>query len=597
MSQMFDIFEDLKKETENLQVKLNELSLQEDSEYNKFFNKLERFFNYVDTRNVEYLDDEFQYLKNFDSAKENREPSTDNESIKSQRTRNTNAEKPIKIKQEKISIASAISTSTGSKTDDAEEMPAPKLVPKKKKKPQIKMEETFTRTTRSKVRTNQEPAPEIKTDRCSDVVIQDTTITHIDITGDSEVPLPKNVLNVPKASKPVNSPIVRVTRSKVKSKQSANITAQTVYEDAQSNLPNENEAVQQNDATMIIENPVIKPGDVPSEPTILKNYPKSPARIKSKKDQIREIFSPFEKTTTKKKIEAFENLGTCKTPQSATKIPISKQKIYPASATKYNTPTSNKFMPKNCSTTKTDRALPGSSSFLESGLSMKALQTSQAEFREIEKRRQQKEMEALRKKEAMILAAAEEKKRKREEKLLKVQQQKELLEKEQQYKLEKQRLKEEKHKLAMAEKEKCRMKSKEELEKKRMLIKEKAKATKEIPIYLTTKIPPLPTADCYDSDDEKYVKKSKYYLPWCESNTLYNQLLRQHYGIKSRRKLMQCVNQTPNLLEIFEDIDPKKMKRKSSAEWKVPPRYTLFSTTRDTHFSEDSEGESNGTCR
>lgn len=52
-----------------------------------------------------------------------------------------------------------------------------------------------------------------------------------------------------------------------------------------------------------------------------------------------------------------------------------------------------------------------------------------------------------------------------------------------------------------------------------------------------------------------------------------------------------CIQaQTPDLQEIFEIIDPRKLKRTSSAIWKKPPRYTLMPTLEDTiEFSEDSD--------
>lgn len=35
----------------------------------------------------------------------------------------------------------------------------------------------------------------------------------------------------------------------------------------------------------------------------------------------------------------------------------------------------------------------------------------------------------------------------------------------------------------------------------------------------------------------------------------------------------QC---TPDLRELFHGIDPKKLKRSSSANWKTPPRYSMM---------------------
>lgn len=132
-------------------------------------------------------------------------------------------------------------------------------------------------------------------------------------------------------------------------------------------------------------------------------------------------------------------------------------------------------------------------------------------------RTKEKTSEALRKKEALLHAQSEERKRKREEKQLKAQQLREMKEKEKQHYLEMTgKQKEQRARMVNKEKQDYLQKQKEEMDLKRLLVVKRAAEErkkleeekrrqlmeKKKPIYMTTAMPLLPTADCYDSDSE-----------------------------------------------------------------------------------------------
>ncbi|XP_057656880.1 inner centromere protein [Diorhabda carinulata] len=681
--------QDLFKETD---LKLFEQLRIKETEINE---KLINYVKFVETGDVIYLKKQMELLQGKDgstdeTAKENVEPSC---SIMPKRTTRqhsrANADKNplpvIAIKMEKMSIVPSTNSTESKNDDSAEEMPAPALLPPRKKKIKNEPKEPVHRSTRTKTR-NKKFQDELEVEKAdrgkpSDVIIQNTTVTMIDITDDKDSDNEKkkerttemepevstrstrtktrlqkkkeeneeaekrneqnesqiitnNTKRQDKGGKP-KKPVKQISSSSDESEE--NKSAQTEYEDAISNLEGNNAdepteiqsttmvVVPAFDRTVVVDKPKMIHNDlvenkVASSPPNAKatngqSDCKTPSNTKSKKAQIKEIFSPFDKTSTKKKVEAFEKLGNAsKVLVSTSKIPVlddneSKNKPY--------TPFTNKFLPKSCSTSRINRMTPQSSSNNDSCLSTKtlsALKASQAEYREREKRRQEKEQEAQLKKEALLQAQAEEKRRKREEKQLKVQQQKELIQKEKEKLLEIQRLKLEKHKQAIAEKEEKLQKNREEAEKKRLLAKNKAKLAKQsesssdnggkvpesgqakrtlqnhVPIYMMSKPPLLPTEDCYDSDDEISTKKNARTPSWCKEEylkrPLYTQLVA---GEKIKNSLFCCQTHSPDLIEIFEIIDPKKLKRTSSANWRKPPRYTLFSVTNDILFSEDSD--------
>lgn len=362
----------------------------------------------------------------------------------------------------------------------------------------------------------------------------------------------------------------------------------------------------------------------------------------SKKNK--EIFSPYEKSSTKKKVEAFEKLqnNTPDSPsfKSKTKFEQERNLKRDGSSTcrsKLATPAHSKFLPKGCSTSKIDRMLHRNDTSIStdpvlSSKSHSALKASRDEFRERERRKQEKEKEALKKREALLEELSEQKRKKREEKHLKAQIQREQMEKETLKKLEAQKLREEKYQQAMAEKEEKIQRLRLEAERKRLLAKKKAEEHKEKvkeelklnetttietndlaklallkqqqerdlqqqlpprPIYMVTRAPLLPTTDCYDSDESG--EGNHHIVP--ESWTKDRELNKIQYAIlcageKVKNTFFSRQIHTPDLIEIFEYIDPKKLKRTSSAIWRKPPRYTLFAETSKVHFSEDEDEES-----
>ncbi|XP_028137828.1 histone-lysine N-methyltransferase, H3 lysine-79 specific isoform X2 [Diabrotica virgifera virgifera] len=644
--------------------------------------RLQNFVKYAETGDISYLKKEMERLKlegkePIKESKENVEPNTLSTSVLPKRTTRQKTATPadatftsipqIRIKQEKFSMISVDPKLPSSETNDTNQQPeqagemlAPTALPPKKKKIKEEPVEPVKRSTRTKTKKILEYS-EICNGKPSDVMIQNTTVTMIDITEDKESDNEKRQTKKETASLTVEATTeTRSTRTKTRQKKQAqeekkpeelaveapqpktrknkrnNGEAEkkvggkrsksssssdkdenkSDYEDAVSNFDPSEQAPVMN-ATMVVEKPkVLKQIEDKHES---ENYRTPPP---TKKGQIKEIFSPYDKTSLKKKVEAFEKLGSSSNIlESASKIPIREDANTDPVKSKQYTPFTNKFMPKTTSTSlKMNRLVSCNSTSKDTSVSMKslsALKASQAEYRELEKRRQEKEKEAQLKKEALLLAQAEEKRRKREEKQLKAQQQRDMIQKEREKQLEIQKLKEEKYKQAVAEKEEKLQKMKEEAEKKRLLAKHKAKVAKESqsaeektienernldkgktkrdqndnkPIYMTTRPPLLPTDDCFDSDDEEYRNK-KYIKPrWSRDDVLKRQLYVQlKAGEKIKNTLFCCQTHSPDLIDIFETIDPKKLKRTSSAIWKKPPRYTLFSTTSDIHFSEDSD--------
>lgn len=654
-------------------------------------NNLHNYIKYLETNDNSYLVKETEKLKakKLEALKENVEPNT---SVLPQKkttqkktasladTTYTTAQ--IVIKKEKISnisadssssIASSIHSETsviknGIVKDAISDMPAPSKVPPRKKKIKAEPLETTTRSTRTRTKPKQyyESPEKSSRGKPSDVIVQNTTVTMIDLSEDKDPDTERKTkddqqstrttrtktrqkkhLEVEQPKKEVESKIETKHSKRIRSKSSSedvvenvkkskstsshdqevNETGQTDYEDAVSNLcPADIENIDIQNATMVINSTMVvenpkknKTTKVQGEPEAKKPDWKTPPKTKSKKQQIKEIFSPYENKSLKKKVEAFEKFGSAsKESANPSKIPLLKEHGTsgdPGSALKSKpyTPFSNKFIPKTCSTVDVNKNHPRSqkksSLYNDSGTSMRclsALKASQAELREREKRRQEKEAEGQLKKDALLQAQAEEIKRKREEKQLKAQQQRELLEKEREKNLELQRLKDEKHKQTVTEKEEKIQKTKEEVEKKRLLAKNKAKILREkerlaaqkqdngLPIYMTTKANLLPTEDCYDSDDDEYEFHRKNYTKpnWSRDNAMYKQLYTQLIaGEKIKNTLFCCTNHNVDLVEIFENIDPRKLKRTSSAQWRKPPRYTLFSETSEIHFSEDSDDE------
>lgn len=127
--------------------------------------------------------------------------------------------------------------------------------------------------------------------------------------------------------------------------------------------------------------------------------------------------TPSHKAAVEKKGDTLEKV------QKTTRIPKKSASSEGVGLnSKAQTPLSTKFKPLTCSTSKATKMYPAKKVCTPTGsaLSNSAMKTTQAEYREREKRRLEKEQEALKKKEALLQATAEEKRKKREEKQMKV---------------------------------------------------------------------------------------------------------------------------------------------------------------------------------
>ncbi|KAH0821287.1 hypothetical protein GEV33_001504 [Tenebrio molitor] len=372
--------------------------------------------------------------------------------------------------------------------------------------------------------------------------------------------------------------------------------------------------------------------DDESKDQVTKKNPPKPIRTVSKPPK--EIFSPFEHNPVKKKVAAFEKLKEieeanaipARITRTKTKAKVNQQEEPESNEATENAvksavkekakvfkPLTSKFLPTFTSPamkqSRTNASNVSSESLL-SGKSASALKASQAEYRERENKRIEKEKEAKKKRDALILAQIEESKRKREEKQLKAQQQREAPEK------EKLKLKDKRHKQWMAGQEERKQKHKQELEKnilgKIRAIKEKKeeqrieekmkvatlakqneemsrmpqKKKSQVPLYLRTEAPLLPTDDCYDSDAEEY-RNSDDEPEWASEKILecmQKCQLTAREAVKNTFFSVQA--QTPDLQDIFEVITPHKLKRSSSAVWHKPPRCTMIPTLED-HVETD----------
>ncbi|XP_011498846.1 PREDICTED: inner centromere protein A [Ceratosolen solmsi marchali] len=78
-----------------------------------------------------------------------------------------------------------------------------------------------------------------------------------------------------------------------------------------------------------------------------------------------------------------------------------------------------------------------------------------------------------------------------------------------------------------------------------------------------------------ESDDEN---KPKHQIPpWASKHVRQTQLaMQQHIPMKFVLKFFDAKKCTPDLRDLFQGIDPKKLKRSSSAIWKTPPRFSMM---------------------
>ncbi|KAF2898300.1 hypothetical protein ILUMI_07871 [Ignelater luminosus] len=333
----------------------------------------------------------------------------------------------------------------------------------------------------------------------------------------------------------------------------------------------------------------------------------------NKKTNLKQVFSPYASSPVKQRVQAFEKLrveANCDLPPRMTRTKTKakakeQQEIIQDNANE--TPQSNLknyakqgAIPKVKSLLTNNGAasekykqkgyLTNQSSTDNTSISAKpksAIKSSQAEFRERELKRKQKEAEALSKKEALIQALTEEKKRKREERQIRAQQTRDAIEKDKQKVLESaERIKQEKLKQMLAEKEEKLLKQREEAARKRAIAQKKAAEEKQkeelkrleqerakklcdkdnIPPYLKHETPMLPTEDCYDSDDSNAGKS--FTVPAWQKKELLITRLKCLRSLGKQKQGLYCNGpRTVNLKEFFPSIEPHKLKRTSSAIW------------------------------
>ncbi|XP_060533744.1 inner centromere protein isoform X2 [Cylas formicarius] len=309
----------------------------------------------------------------------------------------------------------------------------------------------------------------------------------------------------------------------------------------------------------------------------------------------KEIFSPYAKSTTKKKVEAFEKL------QSAISVPkkntaIKTSNVTPIAAKEQGKilTSADKFIPSNSGSSKISKLISHQYNAM-SRENLIGMKKTQKELGDKHVKNQEREL-AQKKKEAMLQASSEAKKKLNEEKQLKVLQQRKMIEAEKQKLIEMQKMKEERLRQREAQREESALKQKLENER-RLLAKKKLQETqmqtkanqeKRAPVYMTMQAPKLPTNDCYDSDDPDY--KNVVPPSWCVGEAArMTQLIMLTAGGTIKNTLFSRHAQTPNLQDIFETIDPKKLKRSSSQLWRQPPRYTMMPELNDTKFSDDED--------
>ncbi|KAL3287772.1 hypothetical protein HHI36_002234 [Cryptolaemus montrouzieri] len=429
-----------------------------------------------------------------------------------------------------------------------------------------------------------------------------------------------------------------------------NMSGRTEYEDANSELdgksgdatfskktvetsPTKSNA-QIMDKTMIIEKPQASRLLVPSNAEDLLTDDESMEEQKTSpqkavKNCKKEVFSPYDQSPVKKKVEAFEKIKDNKA-KAAAKLntsrilsQIEENKGNVKEKAKCFTPVATKLLskPGSSSASGISKYIGYKSaindSTIKSSTPMKSpiQHTSRTDFKLREMKRQEREKE-LQKKELAKRAMSEDRRKKFEEKMLKVQQQKETLEREKIKALEAQRLKEEKHKMLLQQREEKYKLMRKENETKRLLAKQRAEEKKkeeeaqklasqeklneikkaeitnfraqvaqkaiELPIYMRKAAPLLPTYDCYDSDDENN-RQTKHIAAWTQKrNLISDAIMQEDIGHKIKNTFFCCQSHRIDLREIFEQIDARKLKRTSSAVWERAPRFTML-----PHFEED----------
>nr|XP_022913745.1 inner centromere protein A-like [Onthophagus taurus] len=299
--------------------------------------------------------------------------------------------------------------------------------------------------------------------------------------------------------------------------------------------------------------------------------------IKTKKTTTKKpIFSQYETSPVKKRVEAFEKLGAeiaAQTQSTSRKNNIKENSIKPSYTIKSKqiTPLKSGIPTYTNGPLSSSKMQTASKSALKNTLPPKTisnLKASQQEYIEREARRREKEQEALRKKEALLQAKQEEIKRKNEEKQLKLAHLKAKQEAE-----EMERIKEQ-QKQAKAEKYSHKKQPQKKMER---------------PLYMDVTAPLLPLDDCFDSDDERQEKQERVERPgWTRTRQLLPSLMRVTYaGMDFTNTFFMRKATTPNLEDLFGPMNSNKLKRTSSAIWTKPPRFTLIPIPQ--HDEEDGD--------
>ncbi|KAL1509311.1 hypothetical protein ABEB36_004073 [Hypothenemus hampei] len=462
------------------------------------------------------------------------------------------------------------------------------------------------RTTRTRTIKKHTTAEESKNDEKTQQTNPEVRITRTELTKETIDTEKDQVSNIP-SSCPESV------------EESANSTTQTIYQDAQASpqptisttMPlNTTVTIQPKSQTALNANDVKAAQQPPISLNIFENSSNNElftddesldekGKTTSKNPITttkvgKEIFSPYVKTTLQKKVEAFESLEKTKIISQnlgakPKRLPGQSSAVKEKATLLQSLTPLGKSHPKACSTTKVSRLLSQNLQNLSSN-NQSLLKSNLKD--PVEKYKKQKEREqALKKKEALLQERTEKRRKLNEEKQLKAQQQRQALEEaEKQRLVEIQKQLDEKYmrQLELKKQEKLKQEQEKKRQEQKDRLRELQRKEENMPIYMTTKAPRLPTDDYYDSDDPDYDTHKITYPRWCEREQLRTmELLVLSAGQRLKNTVFLLHAQTPDLQQIFEHISPEKLKRTSSAVWKKPPRYTHMPDLDETRFSDD----------
>ncbi|XP_063708305.1 transcription initiation factor TFIID subunit 3-like [Culicoides brevitarsis] len=332
---------------------------------------------------------------------------------------------------------------------------------------------------------------------------------------------------------------------------------------------------------------------------IAKLLAKSPEKPKIAQNKKHEIFNPNIASPLKEKVQAFEKLAANNF-MSPMMMKQKTRQIMTPSGMKLTTPMSLPRIPSF----KPASAHAGLASSISAPLAHKKVVSKPSTSSNSTTSSRDPSVEDLRR----TANAIEAKKKAREEKQRLVQQQREQLEKERRERAQQlQKEKEEKHRKLLEEKEarKRELMSQKKLEehlrnqkmldqkRRELMEKEALEAAKNkhneslqrrvlekqhAAASAKTKVKhDFEALDTDDStDDEGKMHKNRLPPPiWSKSANRRHTTRNQTYvSLRLVDKFFSVQPMTPDLKEIFPDIEPKKLKRNSSAVWNTPPRYS-----------------------